>query len=350
MEVFFMVKKKTKTQLEFNIVNIYKHEEYFDRIRSVKPCQALRLHALLMQRMNGNSHSRKTNTILAKTTDDAAKLGISRATYQKYKVALINARLWEFNEKFKNHHRIAGDWHVSEDLLDDPYDKHVSRDDTSKNTDLSRVEVGFYNPKNGKNKKHVSRDDTSKGHENTRHVSRGDTSRNADLPRVSKNNRNENKSKNKGLVSRDDTSLVSRDDTYIYSIVYKDIIDDDDITKLYNQLIKNGFPGKYTGKVLHHQLVTFKRVYNKLTSKQRKEIFDKLYYSIEKPEKDVLNYLIKCGKNQLKTAARGTKKSKYQPRRKKVEKGTDWSKKKAEDTGGYSTDELKELFKNLNNK
>lgn len=291
-----MAKKKVK--LEFNIVNVYKHEEYFDRLLSVEPVQALRLHALLMKRINNNSHNRKTNTVLAKPTDDAAKLGISRSTYQKYKVALINAGLWEYTERFKNHHRIAGDWHISEDLLDDPFDRHVSSDDTSKNADISGNSENADDKNNGKNKKHVS---------------------------------------------PDDTRVVSCHDTYIYSILYTDTIDDDDTKAIYNYLKSDSYPFRYTGKVLTNQLSTFKRIYNKLPSEQRKSIFEKMYYATEKPSRDVLNYLIRCGKNQLKQ-----NNDKSENKKKRVEKGTDWNKKKAEDTG-IDTEILKGLFANLNN-
>ena len=306
-----MAKKKVK--LEFNIVNVYKHEEYFDRLLSVEPVQALRLHALLMKRINNNSHNRKTNTVLAKPTDDAAKLGISRSTYQKYKVALINAGLWEYTERFKNHHRIAGDWHISEDLLDDPFDRHVSSDDTSNNADISSNSENADDKNNGKNKKHVSPDDTSKNDKNKKHV------------------------------SPDDTRVVSCHDTYIYSILYTDTIDDDDTKAIYNYLKSDSYPFRYTGKVLTNQLSTFKRIYNKLPSEQRKSIFEKMYYATKKPSRDVLNYLIRCGKNQLKQ-----NNDKSGNKKKRVEKGTDWNKKKAEDTG-IDTEILKGLFANLNN-
>ena len=314
LEVFFFMAKK-KVKLEFNIVNVYKHEEYFDRLLSVEPVQALRLHALLMKRINNNSHNRKTNTVLAKPTDDAAKLGISRSTYQKYKVALINAGLWEYTERFKNHHRIAGDWHISEDLLDDPFDRHVSSDDTSNNADISSNSENADDKNNGKNKKLVSPDDTSKN------------------------------DKNKKLVSPDDTRVVSCHDTYIYSILYTNTIDDDDTKAIYNYLKSDGYPFRYTGKVLTNQLSTFKRIYNKLPSEQRKSIFEKMYYATEKPSRDVLNYLIRCGKNQLKQNQNNDKSGN---KKKRVEKGTDWNKKKSEDTG-IDTEILKGLFANLNN-
>lgn len=68
-----------------------------------------------------------------------------------------------------------------------------------------------------------------------------------------------------------------------------------------------------------------------------------MYYATEKPSRDVLNYLIRCGKNQLKQ-----NNDKSGNKKKRVEKGTDWNKKKAEDTG-IDTEILKGLFANLNN-
>ncbi len=338
-----MAKKKVK--LEFNIVNVYKHEEYFDRLLSVEPVQALRLHALLMKRINNNSHNRKTNTVLAKPTDDAAKLGISRSTYQKYKVALINAGLWEYTERFKNHHRIAGDWHISEDLLDDPFDRHVSSDDTSNNADISSNSENADDKNNGKNKKHVSPDDTSKNDKNKKHVSPDDTSKNIDISSDDSIAKNKKSNKNKKHVSPDDTRVVSCHDTYIYSILYTNTIDDDDTKAIYNYLKSDGYPFRYTGKVLTNQLSTFKRIYNKLPSEQRKSIFEKMYYATEKPSRDVLNYLIRCGKNQLKQNQNNDKSGN---KKKRVEKGTDWNKKKSEDTG-IDTEILKGLFADLNN-
>ena len=149
LEVFLMPK--------FNIVNVYKHKSYFSRLISVEPAQALRLHALLMEKMNNVSQNRNQNKIKATPVDDAAALGISKATYQKYKKALLDAKIWTYDDKFKNNHRIAGDWHLSEDLLDDPFALVLS-EETRKDADVPSDEKDS----DDKNKSLVLREKTRK--------------------------------------------------------------------------------------------------------------------------------------------------------------------------------------------
>ena len=202
---FFMTK--------FNIVNIYKHKSYFSRLMSVKPVQALKLHSLLMDRMNNVSQNRNQNRIKATPVDDAAVLGISKSTYQKYKKALLKAKIWIYDPKFKNNHRIAGDWHISEDLLDDPFSV-VSSEETSKNADKSSKSEAL---------------------------------------------ENKQESPNGSLVSPNKTSLVSSHETNIYSIIDNiNKIDDDDINNVFHFLEKDGYAFSYYGKVLEKQKLTLK--------------------------------------------------------------------------------------------
>ena len=337
------------TKTEFNIVNIYKHRQYFDRLLSVTPANALRLHTLLMEKMNSSTSNRKQNTLRATPTDDAMKLGISRSMYQKYKAALINAGIWVYDDRFRNHHRIAGDWHIAEDLLDDPI-RLVSSDDTSRNADIPTVDLNQSRKKDSNSELLVSSHYTSKQDGKDLLVSSDNTSKNADISTNNGSQQNKNRDKNTTLVSSHYTRVVSSHYTYIYSIIYIDTIDDDDTTAIYNYLVKDGYRFRYNGKVLQKQLSDFKRIYNKLPPEQRKTIFEKMYYSVEKPEKDTLNYLIECGKNQLKHNNMRTKKTNNYVQPKHIEKGTDWSKKKVKKINGPSTNELKEIFSKLNNK
>lgn len=333
---FFMTK--------FNIVNIYKHKSYFSRLMSVKPIQALKLHSLLMDRMNNVSQNRNQNRIKATPVDDAAVLGISKSTYQKYKKALLKAKIWIYDPKFKNNHRIAGDWHISEDLLDDPFSV-VSSEETSKNADVPSDEKDSKSKKDDKKKKLVSPDKTRKEENDDAAVSSEETSKNADKSSKSEALENKQESPNGSLVSPDKTSLVSSPETNIYSIIDNiNKIDDDDINNVFHFLEKDGYAFSYYGKVLEKQKLTLKSSLNKLNSKDRKQIFDKLFYTTNKPTKDTLNWLIRCTKNKLK---QNTSQPRYRSRAKRVEQGTDWSKKKANTNSGLSTDQLREIYAGL---
>lgn len=135
-------------------------------------------------------------------------------------------------------------------------------------------------------------------------------------------------SKSEGLQGMDMIPRVGMD---LIPYIYREIdryIDDDDMRKVIKKYLKEGKPFLYKGDVLEGQLTTITTLCKKVDKKTALEVAKRVLDT--HVQKDVLNYLIQSLRS-IATPKPQKKKATtyYKPRKKRVEVGTDWSKKKA---------------------
>lgn len=135
-------------------------------------------------------------------------------------------------------------------------------------------------------------------------------------------------SKSEGLQGMDMIPRVGMD---LIPYIYREIdryIDDDDMRKVIKKYLKEGKPLLYKGDVLEGQLTTITTLCKKVDKKTALEVAKRVLDT--HVQKDVLNYLIQSLRS-IATPKPQKKKATtyYKPRKKRVEVGTDWSKKKA---------------------
>lgn len=135
-------------------------------------------------------------------------------------------------------------------------------------------------------------------------------------------------SKSEGLQGMDMIPRVGMD---LIPYIYREIdryIDDDDMRKVIKKYLKEGKPFLYKGDVLEGQLTTITTLCKKVDKKTALEVAKRVLDT--HVQRDVLNYLIQSLRS-IATPKPQKKKATtyYKPRKKRVEVGTDWSKKKA---------------------
>ncbi len=138
--------------------------------------------------------------------------------------------------------------------------------------------------------------------------------------------------------------------SYIYRYIDR-YIEDDDVAKIIKKFVQEEMPFGYKDELLKKQLQKSASLYKKINDKKAvMKIADIICNT--RIKKDVLNYFNKTMENYLKdkNKPRRTQNKAYRrPYAKRVEQGTDWSKKKGNTTPMTPAEkkELEDFFHNL---
>lgn len=150
------------------------------------------------------------------------------------------------------------------------------------------------------------------------------------------------------------TNMVRSHRTNMVRYIYRYIeryIDDDDVAKIIKKFVQEEMPFGYKDELLKKQLQKSASLYKEINDKKAvMEIADIICNT--RIKKDVLNYFNKTMENYLKdkNKPRRTQNKAYRrPYAKRVEQGTDWSKKKGNTTPmtPAKKKELEDFFHNL---
>lgn len=136
--------------------------------------------------------------------------------------------------------------------------------------------------------------------------------------------------------------------SYIYRYIDR-YIDDDDVAKIIKKFVQEEMPFGYKDELLKKQLQKSTSLYKKINDKKAvMEIADIICNT--RIKKDVLNYFNRTMENYLKDKNKPRRtQNRVRPYAKRVEQGTDWSKKKGNTTPMTPEEKkkLEDFFHNL---